>query len=297
MTEGSARPRITDSPSHMAVVVAVLLWLGWSAISFVAALDADDQALGAWGALAIGAPVIQLALGLGLIARRSWARLAFVLLVPLLSVVWPGPLSLATIGIQVPLYLLLSVLLLLRTNRSLFEPVGRQVALAMIATVIIFAAGSGMNSLIWMTTQRTQASRAVADARFCERLVQAIADETDKRQVASNEQTGIQSLGRHIQIASQQASLPGTALQGIYPQSSRRLADSAYMIKPTVLSLRRLSLGQLTVFLYHLTAESGLRVRDLRLRSPRNGSNDEVWDVDATVTYLIYAPPTTGRNP
>jgi hypothetical protein len=164
-------------------------------------------------------------------------------------------------------------------------------------SVIVLAALAAINAAVWAAAQRTGASLAIADAQACERLVQTITTDRRERQVASSEKTGIQALGRHIQLAAQQADLPDTALQGIYPQSGRRMADSPYMVKPTVLSLRRVNLGQIAVFLYHLTAESGLRVRDLRLRSPRDESTEEVWHVEATVTYLIYAPATTERHP
>jgi len=55
------------------------------------------------------------------------------------------------------------------------------------------------------------------------------------------------------------------------------------------------TLGQLAAFLFHLTDGSGLSVRDLRLSIPRAADASSLWDAEATLTYLIYAPSTAAR--
>jgi len=50
------------------------------------------------------------------------------------------------------------------------------------------------------------------------------------------------------------------------------------------------SLKQVATFLYALTDGSGLRVQELRLRSPHGDVAPDVWDAETTVTYLMYAP-------
>jgi len=41
---------------------------------------------------------------------------------------------------------------------------------------------------------------------------------------------------------------------------------------------------------------TGLTVRDFRLRMPVGDDAAERWDAEATLTYLIYAPPTPSRD-
>jgi hypothetical protein len=68
------------------------------------------------------------------------------------------------------------------------------------------------------------------------------------------------------------------------------VGDTPYLQKPTTLELQGVSLTQLASFLYHLTSEPGLVVRDLRIRSPRRDDVGSQWNAEATLTYLIYSP-------
>ncbi len=143
----------------------------------------------------------------------------------------------------------------------------------------------------WMAEQRRAARFAMADLRACEQLADRIASLRLEPIVAASQDMGIQELGERIEQAQQRARMTGPALEGVFPQAARRVGDTPYMVKPTALSLRGVTLTQLCTFLYHLTHESGLNVRDLRLRSPRGDVSADQWDAEATLTYLIYSPP------
>jgi len=48
---------------------------------------------------------------------------------------------------------------------------------------------------------------------------------------------GIKELGQRIEAAGRRAEFGGDALEGVYPQSARRVGDSPYLQKPTTLAL------------------------------------------------------------
>jgi hypothetical protein len=141
-----------------------------------------------------------------------------------------------------------------------------------------------------MLGQRSRARTAADDLARCKALADAIRTLRDKPAVASAEAMGIQELGQRIEAACRRAGFQGPVLEGVYPQSARRVGDSPYLVKPTALALRGVTLPQVVAFLEHLTSGTGLSVRDVRLQTPHGDADHTVWDAEATVTYLMYAP-------
>lgn len=141
-----------------------------------------------------------------------------------------------------------------------------------------------------MMDRKATARDELQKLRDCERMAADIMAFRDQPTVASDEEMGIQELGDQISSALESAGLRADVIDGMYPQSERRLGDTPYMQKPTQLVCRQVPLPQLAVFLYDLSDDTGLRIRDLRLRVPRDDQNNHAWDVDATLTYLIYSP-------
>jgi len=142
----------------------------------------------------------------------------------------------------------------------------------------------------WMRQQREQARYAAEDLFACQKIAESIASLREQPAVASEKDMGVQALGRRIETASRQAHLSGSFLEGVFPQSPRRLGDTPYVTKPTELRLRGVAFRPLLIFLYHLTDESGLDVRAIRLSSPRGDAADDVWDTEVTLSYMIYSP-------
>lgn len=174
------------------------------------------------------------------------------------------------------------------------KPHIRQLVLASVMVVLLAAAATWGTH--WMMGQRNRARAASDDLTRCRDLARDIRVLRDKPAVASAEAMGIKELGRRIEAACSQAGFEGAALEGVFPQSARRLGDSPYLVKPTALALRGVTLPQLVTFLHHLTGGSGLSVRDVRLQTPHGDAPPTAWDAEATVTYLMYAPAkNTGR--
>ena len=171
----------------------------------------------------------------------------------------------------------------------------RRSAMLYAALLAVLAMGAGW-SVMHMADERAGAVRAVEELADCK----ALADEIERGRLAvvgaASRDLGDRELGQRIKAASAKAALPDGAMVSVALQKARRVGDTAYMEKPVELSLRRVSLPQLTMFLYHLTAGSELTVREMRIRSPRGQDDENRWDAEATLTYLVYAPQTTRRD-
>jgi len=140
--------------------------------------------------------------------------------------------------------------------------------------------------------QRARAQRAADQLAVSKVLAQQIRQLREKPEVATGGEIGPRQLGRKISLAADTAGIPAGAIQGVTPRPARRLGKSQYMEKPTTLKLQGVSLGQMAMFLYHISSDSSLSVRDLRLEGRRSspGQTDRLWNGQATITYLIYSP-------
>ena len=99
-----------------------------------------------------------------------------------------------------------------------------------------------------------------------------------------------QELGQQIDAAAKQAQLNLASLARVDPQPVQRVGNLPYVQKSTSLVFRKVELRSLSSFLYNLTNSPGMTVRQLRLRVPLGDVAPTLWDVDATITCLIYAP-------
>lgn len=125
--------------------------------------------------------------------------------------------------------------------------------------------------------------RCVAMASDIQRLGQKPALASDREKVPS-ETTGV------IERAAKGAGIPPERLVRIVPEPSQRLGDSAYKEKPTQVLLNNLTLQQIVSFLSNVAAAEGLNHKFIRISAPQADGSDNSWNVEATVTYLIYDP-------
>jgi hypothetical protein len=158
--------------------------------------------------------------------------------------------------------------------------------LLIVVGVVALLAIAAAWSVNWMGEQRSAAAAALAELGESQRLADQIVA-AQQRSMGTDEQETYRALAAQVEAARDQAALvPRVDIQ---PGASRRTGNSPYLVQPTALSLSGARLPQLLTFLYHLTHDSDLTVRDLRLRSPQRG-DDQRWNADLTVTYLIYSP-------
>jgi hypothetical protein len=93
-----------------------------------------------------------------------------------------------------------------------------------------------------------------------------------------------------VQEAIGDADLPTESWVGNDPQPPVRIPRSPYKRLSVRLVFEEITLRHLVQFAYHLTeADATLSIPHFRLSAPRAQSG-ETWNVDMTVSYLIYAP-------
>ncbi|QDU70615.1 hypothetical protein [Mucisphaera calidilacus] len=165
-----------------------------------------------------------------------------------------------------------------------------QKQLVMLGLLVTLAAAGALWSLSDMLARRGDARYALADLNTSRELVARIEQLRDEPSIAAAEDVGVQQLSARIEAALRTAGISTGNIEGIYPQQERPLGQLPYQVKPTSLTLRSVTLPQYVNFLYHLTENPGLNVRDIQLRQPSAAGNNALWDTDTTLTYLIYTP-------
>ncbi len=153
----------------------------------------------------------------------------------------------------------------------------------------LLAVAAARNGL-WMADRRQAARRATEDLAACEHLAARIEALRARPAVASAEAMGVQEFGQRFAAASKAVGLTLEEVPNVIPQTARRVGNSPYLVKPTDMMLRGVTLEQVVTFLGRLTADSGLTVSELHLRAPHGEAVSPIWDADVTVTYLMYAP-------
>lgn len=155
-------------------------------------------------------------------------------------------------------------------------------------------------STLRMLDDRQGAVRASQDLYDCQQLVASIKDLKSQEAVASeggDTTLQEQELAQRINEAASKANLSGPWQQGIEHRREVRIEDSPYMRKPAVLVTRGLTLHQLAMLLHHLTHDSPYTAEQLQIRTPPGEDTGGQWDVDVTLSYLIYSPqPTRQAN-
>lgn len=91
--------------------------------------------------------------------------------------------------------------------------------------------------------------------------------------------SALASSSRPSEGSSGAASIGAESLYRIEPEPARRTGEGPYLEKPLVDLLETLA------------GEPGeLTVTSLRLQAPHSERLGQTWDVEATLTYLIYSP-------
>ncbi|MFW5840780.1 MAG: hypothetical protein ACOCZE_09385 [Planctomycetota bacterium] len=157
------------------------------------------------------------------------------------------------------------------------------VMLAMLAGAAAWSIDSAMDN----ADRAARAADALGQTRS---LAEQIRQLRQAPTVARTGEIAITQMGREISSAAEAANLQPGSIQGVQPRPARRLGQSDYMTKATTISLQGVGLGQLTMFLYHISDRTNLTVSELQLQGRRDGQSGGPWNAQATVTYLIYAP-------
>lgn len=162
--------------------------------------------------------------------------------------------------------------------------------------LVVVAALLGLGGLAgWsvnaMLSQKSEAAYARDEVEACRAIAAQIEALSKAPKLASAEIVKSQRITEQINDAARAAGIdPADALDTVRPEDARPVGDTDYQRKPTRFSLRGVTLQQTALLLHRLTDDTTLTVSDLRLRTPHSEAASDRWNVEATVSYLIYAP-------
>lgn len=169
--------------------------------------------------------------------------------------------------------------------------------LACVAAALVTLAAWGYHRMTAARDAAAESTRALAD---CERLANRIKTLRAAPAAAAEREPGSDELARQVERAAEAARLPARAVVRIDPEPPRRLPGTPYREAPTQVRLRRVTMRQLFTFLHALCGGegadvaarggAGLGVRSVRLTAPRGLESGGAWDVESTLSYLVYDP-------
>ena len=174
-----------------------------------------------------------------------------------------------------------------------------------------------LGSMLWYAYGRMERARgdyraAASQLDEARRLTREIVSLHGGERVAGDSEVAEGELTRRIESAADAAGIPPSQIVRIDPASARRVGDSSYQSKPTRIQVRDVTLVQAATFLQTLIDRggeedgTGLEAMTLRLSASRNAAGEGtagvtdsgLWGLDATVSYLIYAPrPSPASTP
>lgn len=103
-------------------------------------------------------------------------------------------------------------------------------------------------------------------------------------------------LRSRIAAAARSAGIRPASVGSIEEQPARRAGQSVYQARPTRVLLREVSLKEVITFLYALTDSTPLTLDDIRLSAPNEADAGPHWNVQATLSTLVYAPGGTAAE-
>jgi len=162
----------------------------------------------------------------------------------------------------------------------------RAYALSILLAILMVA------SLSWFYLDTKQSySQIHEDWQYCQSLTRDIQQLQSQPAIADSQALAIDTLSQIIEKSCLDANIPLQSIVRIVPQPSQRQGDSVYLEKPTQILLREVTTKQFTTLLHQLTGFSNrLQIKYLRINTPRNDTDHELWDVETTISYLIYQP-------
>jgi len=162
----------------------------------------------------------------------------------------------------------------------------RAYALSILLAILMVA------SLSWFYLDTKQSYSLIhEDWQDCQSLTRDIQQLQSQPAIADSQALAIDTLSQIIEKSCLDANIPLQSIVRIVPQPSQRQGDSVYLEKPTQILLREVTTNQFTTLLHQLTGFGNrLQIKHLRINTPRNDTDHELWDVETTISYLIYQP-------
>lgn len=150
------------------------------------------------------------------------------------------------------------------------------------------------------SSARRVALRAADDVTELQRMSRAILGAASRPRVASLDAEPPDRIASRVERAMTAAGVAFTSLASVQPQAATRVNQTAYLIRPTLISLENVTMRQTIEFCLALeNQEEGLVVRDLNVssrvartitRARPSDASGERWDATLTLTQMIFSP-------
>ena len=159
--------------------------------------------------------------------------------------------------------------------------------------LIVFSTGSA--GYAWFASSQAQSRATDAKHRLHDAslLIDRILSARQDPAVVEVEVRAVTMVSSQIEAAAKAAGLSADALQRVWPQAPRQIAETAYERRGTQVVVRDASLPQAVAFLHQLTTGvQPLHLDEIRLSAPRSSddAHPERWNLEASVSYLLYQP-------
>jgi len=151
-------------------------------------------------------------------------------------------------------------------------------------------------AMLWcqnrQSRQKQRALAAMEGLAECRRIAARIRQARRRPALAAERELLGSQITSLIENAARSAGITPDRLVSITPQRADRVGESVYKEKPTLVSLKGVTLKQLVTMVHKLVSSAdGLYAERLWLAAPRPQDTGNLWDAELTLTYLIYDPP------
>jgi hypothetical protein len=167
---------------------------------------------------------------------------------------------------------------------------------AFVYCVLLIGAGY---SIVRMLDLRQQHLDTLNELTACEARVPQILLLRKKPDRAAQQSSSQVTLAKTIEESATRSGLENSQVVSIEPQSPRRVGNTSYEEYATVVRVEGVTLSQLAklaaAFRMQDAGSHPLEVSAIRLSVPfqsgqRGGERDEAWNMELTLTYLVYSP-------
>jgi hypothetical protein len=134
------------------------------------------------------------------------------------------------------------------------------------------------------------AERDLAESRATVARMEALR----QRPAAGTTESGQAAFSRRVDEAARTAGFAASEVNNIVPEPPQRVNNSNEMEVPTQVRLQGVTLEQVFTFLHAMSAETdddgnvrdtGVRLKSIRLSTPRDEDAGDRWTVESTLTY------------
>ncbi len=163
------------------------------------------------------------------------------------------------------------------------------------ATIVLACLlGSCLWLWIGLSSIRDAADAADYNLVECQKIARRINKLRVQPGIATMEVKKEGELSSKLESLASDFGLPKGAITSIEPHAPLRIRSSNYDDRSTTVKMRNVTLQQtIQVMLGLDDGSSEMRITELQFIAPRNSSTSngsDTWDVDFTVSYLLYSP-------